>query len=112
MRTVFAFLFLFLLTNGAFSQLTGNYSKKGKDFLYTLSLNADSTFSFRKVYFEADSRCEGKWKRLPDNSLLLNCGESTLAEKLQSGYMNQREIHVQVLKNNRLKVGKVIMRRS
>jgi hypothetical protein len=75
-------------------------------------LNADSTFTFRQVYFEADSKCEGKRKKVTDTSLLLSCRESTLSEKLQSGYIAQREIDIQVLKNNRMKIGKVIMRRS
>lgn len=112
MKIVLVFIFFLIVTSNAFSQLVGNYLKRGKDFTYTLILNADSTFNFRKTYFEAESKCDGKWKKLSDKSLLLNCGESSLAEKLQSGYMTQRHTQVQVLKSNRLKIGKVILRKS
>jgi hypothetical protein len=112
MKTVLTFFFLFLFISNAFSQLAGNYSKRGKDFKYTLVLHTDSSFSFTKEYFEVISKCEGKWKKLSDKFLLLSCGETTLAEKLQEGYMNQRETTVQLFKNNKLKIGKVLLQKS
>lgn len=111
-RTVLTFLFLLILAINSFSQVVGKYSKTGQDFTYTLVLSADSTFSFRKGYFEADSKSEGRWKKLSNVSLLLSCFESPLAERLQSGYMNQRNIYVHILNNNRLKIGNVTLRKS
>ena len=112
MKVGLTFLFVLFLTTNAFSQLPGKYSKKGKDFTHTLSLNADSSFSFSMRALEVNSVCNGKWKVMSKKKLILTCAESTLEEKLQSGYMNQREIQVHILKNNRLKVDKVVMRKS
>ena len=112
MKSVLTFSFLIVLTSNAFGQLPGNYSKKGNDFTYSLSLASDSTFSFSTLYFEANASCEGKWLKLSADTLLLTYTESTLAEKLQGGYMSQREIRVAVLKRGRLKIGKVIMNKE
>lgn len=112
MKSVLTLSFLIVITSHASGQLTGHYSKSGKDFKYSLFLEADSTFSFSQVYFEANTTCEGKWAKLSADTLLLSCAESTLAEKLQGGYMSQREIRVYVLKRGRLKIGKVIMNKE
>jgi hypothetical protein len=92
--------------------MQGHYYKEGKDYQYELTLNNDSSFTFTKKYFEVNSTCQGKWQRIAKDTLLLKCGEEDLSAKLQSGYMTERERKVIVLSKNKLKIGKVILKRK
>jgi len=110
--SIFILLFVCALSDHAFSQLAGHYFNNGRDHKYSLDLGPDSTFNFRKQFFEVDSKCTGKWQRVSNDTIILKCSESTLDEKLQYGYMNQRKIYVLILSRSRLKVGTVIMRKQ
>lgn len=92
--------------------MQGHYFKQGKDYQYGLTLNNDSSFIFTKKYFEVNSTCQGKWRRMSKDTLILKCGEDDLSAKLQSGYMTERERKVIVLSKNKLKVDKVILKRK
>lgn len=108
-------LYWFLLLSfgcSAQKNLAGTYSRTGKDFKYTLRLNADSTFSLSQNFFEAAPHCDGKWQRLSKNTILLRCsGVKDVAELLSNGYMSEREKRIIVLSGNKLKLGQVILRK-
>jgi hypothetical protein len=86
MRIFLTFFFLIFLVSSASSQMIGNYKKRGKDFSYTLNLNCDSI-------------------------LVLSCSEPTLPEQLQSAYISERTISVEILKNGKLKIDRVVLAR-
>lgn len=92
--------------------MQGRYHKEGKDYWYSLNLNNDSSFTFTKKYFEVNSTCQGKWQRIAKDTLLLKCGEADLSERLQSGYMTERERKVIVLSKNKLQIDKIILKRE
>jgi hypothetical protein len=85
--------------------------QKRKDYQYDLTLNNDSSFTFTKKYFEVNSICQGQWKRIAKDTLLLKCGEEDLSAKLQSGYVTKRERKLIVLNKQKLKIENVILKR-
>lgn len=115
MKTIVIILSVLLLScnrNSAPQNTQGLYVGEGEDFKYSLTLNGDSTFSFEKKYFEVLSSCSGKWKRINNDTIVINCVESQLSEKLQGGYMSEREKKIIVLNDKRLKIDSVILERT
>lgn len=92
--------------------MQGQYHKEGKDYVYDLSLNNDSSFTFTKKYFEVNSTCSGKWYYLSADTILLKCDDVGLSEKLQSGYMAERERKAIVLNKGKIKIDEVILKRK
>lgn len=86
--------------------VSGNYSAEGKDYLYELNLQPDSSFTLVLKYFEVRSSCKGKYSFLTNSSILLKCTDEDAVSKLQRGYMTDRERVVQVIKRNRLRLGR------
>lgn len=96
-----------------FKNVEGQYYKSGKDYQYSLNLNKDNSFILTQKYFEVNSTCNGKWQNLSADTILLKCDvEEDITAKLQSGYMTEREKKVLVLSKNKLKLGKVILKRK
>lgn len=87
----------------------GNYEKVGSDFSYSLKLNKDSTFVLTKKYFEGSGSCNGKWKIVGGNQLILECNEATVLESLSSGYISDRIMSLKIIKPKKLKLNNVIM---
>ncbi len=90
----------------------GHYHKERKDYVYDLSLNSDSSFTFTKKYFEVNSTCHGKWQRISSDAILLKCDDAGVSEQLQSGYMTERERKIIVLNKDKLKIDEVILKRK
>jgi hypothetical protein len=80
----------------------GFYEAKGKDYVNTLTLNKDSTFLLHNKYFEADSRCSGKWSLIHKDTIILACDPQPLTEQIAGGYINERVQKVIIVGNNRL----------
>jgi hypothetical protein len=81
----------------------GTYFAKGDDYNHSLILNSDSTFVINFKYFEVNSSCDGKWNVLGKDTLILSCYKPLNSyEVLQSGYLNEREIHLKILNENNL----------
>lgn len=96
----------------SFSQkkLIGNYQAKGKDYSYKLTLAGDSTFQLSTWQIEVKSGCEGTWKVIDSDTLLLKCYEPKPNEVLQGGYMSEREKKIVLLGNRKLKMGAVTLK--
>jgi len=109
MKTFLIISFLFLISCKSNFALDGNYKKVGSDFTYTLNLNKDSTFILTQKYFEVNAKCSGKWKVNKNQEVLLECSEVPIIEQLQSGYLSDRKIKLQILKNNKLKLKNVVL---
>lgn len=111
MRSLFLLIVFFTYCADLKAQQPGVYAKKGKDFTYRLELRSDSTFELTKQYFEGRALCTGTWKMYGRDSIKLQCGEVTLAEKLSSGYINDRTEYIKVRGRKTLILGKVRMTR-
>lgn len=90
----------------------GEYSKRGNDYWYDLTLNKDSSFTLTQKYFEVNSSCHGKWQLLSNDTIWLKCEQEGLSEQLQSGYMSEREKKLLFLSKNKLKLGETILERK
>jgi hypothetical protein len=111
-------LIIFLIIISYFScrtsfvtKLPTEYTKKGKDFIYNLKLNNDSSFIMSEKYFESNSTCIGKWQRLSRDTFLLKCSDEQLSAMLQSGYMTKRFWRFIFFKKNKLILDSVILTR-
>lgn len=92
--------------------VNGLYYKKGKDYQYSLTLNKDGSFVLTQKYFEVNSTCKGRWQNISADTILLKCDEEDLSAKLQSGYMIERKKKVNVVSKNKIKIGKVTLKRQ
>ncbi|ALM08803.1 hypothetical protein SB49_14060 [Sediminicola sp. YIK13] len=90
----------------------GEYYKKGKDFEYSLSLNADSTFSLKTKYQDANPMCTGQWQKMNSSEIQLKCDVTKdPTEMLSSGYMNEREHKIEFISRDKIKFKNVILKR-
>ncbi len=88
----------------------GNYEKVGSDFSYSLNLNKDSTFVLSKKSFEVNASCNGKWKIVNGNQLVLECNKpKEVFESLASGYISDRIMTLKIINPKKLKLDNVIM---
>ena len=96
----------------SFSQknLVGNYQAKGKDYSYKLKLAKDSTFQLTTWHIEVKSGCEGTWRVIDNDTILLQCSAPKPFEELQGGYMSEREKKVSILSKRKLKMGNVTLK--
>lgn len=91
----------------------GDYYKKGQDFEYALSLNRDNTFILKIKYQDANPTCVGKWEKVTDTEINLNCSEiENPTETISNGYMSEREHKIQVINNNSIKFKNEILKRK
>lgn len=113
MRKQIIIFFLFgLVSCKSNFALDGNYKKYGSDYKYSLMLNKDSTFTLSKKYFEVNALCNGKWKVKNDSEILLECAEPlSIVEQLTSGYISERSISVIIIKNRKLKLDNVVLKK-
>lgn len=89
--------------------------KKGNDFniAYTLELRSDNTFKLLVSTAGGKPQCEGKWKIVDNEFILLECNkDENLYETISNTYMSQKNHKVQVLGKNRLKYNDVVLRRK
>lgn len=92
--------------------LSGRFSKVGKDYSYYLNIRTDSTFTFEIKVQGGNPECIGKVFYYPPDSIKLICDEETeILIMLSNGYMNERERTVEIINKNKLKIGKVKLRR-
>lgn len=79
---------------------------------YFLELNRDNIFNFRIKGHDYSPECTGEWQ-YKGNTIFLKCNEEKdIAILLSGGYMNQREYTIKILGKNKLKQGKVILKRK
>ena len=90
--------------------MIGNYHAKGKDYSYKLKLAGDSTFQLVTWHIEVKSGCEGTWRIIENDTILLQCSTPKPLEELQGGYMSERERKVAILSNRKLKMGNVTLK--
>jgi hypothetical protein len=109
-RTIYLLIIVFAscTTN---KSLFGKYTKSGKDFKHSLTLNKDSTFVLVQQYFEVNSKCQGRWHFIAKDTLLLVCDEENLTAKLAGGYMSEREQKVVII-NNKVKLKDVMLTKN
>lgn len=92
------------------NSLGGNYYARAKDYSYTLKLSEDGTFSLTQKYTDVNSSCDGTWKKVDDDTLLLTCSPAKFPEQIQGGYMSEREKTVEVINSRKLKIGNVYLK--
>lgn len=106
------FLIILFASCTANKSLIGGYYKSGKDFKHSLILNKDSTFVLSKQYFEVNSKCQGRWRYLSKDTLLLKCDSESFPAVIAGGYMSEREQKVIILNSKKIKLQNVILTRS
>lgn len=80
---------------------------------YTLELRHDSTFTFYMMVKDAKPQCDGRWKIINNEFIILECCEvSNPIEVLSSGYMNQRIHKLKIINKNKLKYSNVVLKRK
>jgi len=90
----------------------GEYLKQGKDYKYSLVLNKDSTFILSQKYHDANPKCQGRWTYIAKDAILLKCDTvNSIAETLNSGYMQKRKNKIVVVSSKRLRFGNIILKR-
>lgn len=99
-------------TSSSYLNQQGYYYKKGKGYRCSVTLNKDSTFLFTKKYFEADSKCNGKWYFLTKDTLLLKCKDAALYDELISGYIRERNFKAILINKNKLKVDNITLKKQ
>jgi hypothetical protein len=93
-------------------RIIGNYYVAGKDFNKSLILKKDSSFFYTQNVFEGQSKCQGRWKYLSKDTLLLKCDtEKSVEAMLQSGYISERTQKAIILSHNRIKLKNVILQK-
>ena len=86
---------------------------KGTSTKYYLDLNSDNVFYFEiKGHGWNNPQCTGRWEQ-KGNILYLKCNEEKdLGVMLSSDYMNQREYTIKIQSKDKLKYGKIVLRRK
>ena len=92
--------------------IPGNYYNNGTDYKNSLRLNKDGTFVLTTENFDSKSGCQGKWKYLTKDTLLLKCGDEGFLAIITSGYITNREQKVVLLGNNQIKYNQMILTKS
>ena len=110
-------LIISLLLSGCAASLSqnsvvGNYYTKGKNYSYSLQLNTDSTFQLIIQDMEVKSSCDGTWRMVGDDTILLKCFPPNPSEQLQGGYMSNRERKIAVLNNRKLRIDNLVLKSS
>lgn len=78
--------------------MTGTYEASGKDYLYRLTLQSDSTFTLLERVQDGRPQCRGVWNMVTENELLLNCSDTeSLSDMLSNGYMTKRKHRIEVI---------------
>jgi hypothetical protein len=92
--------------------IPGNYCNNGTDYKKSLRLNKDGTFALTTENFDSKSGCQGKWKYLSKDTLLLKCDAEGFPAIITSGYISEREQKVVLLGNNQIKYKQMILTKS
>jgi hypothetical protein len=80
---------------------------------YTLELRPDSSFTFIVVVKDAKPQCEGKWKIIDKEFILLECKESSNPyEMLSSGYMSEKEHKLRIIDKNKIEYKDLVLKRK
>lgn len=94
------------------NSLVGDYHARGKDYSYSLTLDADSTFKLAIWVIEVKSSCEGDWQMIGKDTIFLQCRPPQFPEQLEGGYMSDRERKVAVINRRMLKIDNVQLKRG
>jgi hypothetical protein len=89
-KNLIFFLIILLASCSLHKNISGIYCESGKDFKKILILKNDSTFVLDYRFFDGQSTCNGKWKYISTDVLLLKCDTEKFPAQLQSGYMSNR----------------------
>jgi len=92
-------------------KIHGTYVDKGKDYKYTLTINADSTFVLNDQNIYSKSSCKGKWQQRSD-TLYLICDDEEFPAQIASNYMQDREKTVVIINNSKLKIDSLILKKK
>jgi GTPase SAR1 family protein len=110
--TLIMILLFAISCKNAKQDYTGKYKKAGKDHTYILELKRDSTFVFTQKYFEFNPKCQGKWKFITKDTVVLNCEkEEGFSAQLSTGYMVERERKVRIINSKKIEVDKIVLRK-
>lgn len=93
--------------------MIGIYSATGKDYNYQLSLKSSNEFVLKFKSLEVKSGCEGKWELKNSDLIILDCNEpKDVTETLQSGYMSNRRMEVNVKCKNKIVLNNVVLKKQ
>ena len=73
------------------------------DYFDELVLSQDGSFKL-SFHYGFISACEGHWKYITKDTILLECGQEPPQNIIQRGYISERSRKIKVLNENRLKM--------
>jgi hypothetical protein len=112
MMRKFIYFFMLLASCTVNRIIPGYYYNNGTDYKRSLKLNQDGTFALTTENFDNKSACQGKWKYLSRDTLLLKCDSESFPAIITSGYISEREQKVVLLGNNQIKYKHMILTKS
>ncbi|RZL62951.1 MAG: hypothetical protein EOO93_08225 [Pedobacter sp.] len=81
------------------------------NYKYKLQLNADGSFFLIEKHKDGNPQCEGHWKRIDQNIILLKCNEVNVTEMLSNRYMSKREYKLEIVDRNKIKYNGILLKR-
>ncbi len=109
MRRSLLLFIAIIFTSCSAHKIIGEYEKVGSDFKYNLKLNKNHTFLFKGYFFDGDGQCNGKWRFITKDTILLECKKEDILIMLQRGSMSERIQKVVILNNGQIKIKQVIL---
>jgi hypothetical protein len=109
MKRIYICILLLLTSCTVNRYIPGTYFSKGIGYKRNLKLNKDGTFVLANENFDSKSECQGKWKYLSKDTLLLKCDTESFPAIISSGYISERQQKVILMDNNQIKYNQVIL---
>jgi len=72
-------------------------------------LKGDSTFILDYRFFDGQSTCNGRWKYISKDTVLLKCDTEKFPAQLQLGYMSNRIQKATILNRKQIQLGKIVL---
>ena len=118
MNKIYPFILIFLLigivscNKVLYPRFEGDFQSSGKDYRYTLIIKNDNTFIFNKQDLDVKKNCRGSWKYTTKDTILLKCGDEPITNTFSTGYMYEREIKIIVINPQKIKIDKLILKKT
>ncbi len=95
-------------------RVAGIYGSASENAHNEISLNRNSTFSLTMKNLEVRSHCYGNWKMRGRNTILLTCKDTSnsIVNQISSAYLGEDTFEIQVINANKIKLGKIILKRN
>lgn len=96
-----------------FIKSSTTFTRKGKDYIYELTLNPDGTCIYSKSFPHLSKECNCHWLLHDKKELIIECDEEDdLIVTLTEGYMSDRNHVATIINYRKLKINNKIYKRK